>query len=277
MTNDIAVATGLLYEQQVVGRMKVPSNATSVTRVLDLLQLFAGSDRPWGVTELARALGVHKSVVSRLCQVLRERGFLEVDRDTGKYVLGLRILELAGRVQKSIAVRNAALPVMMQLTARTGEASFLNVLREDACVCVEKVESPQAVRVTYEVGRHAPLTAGAPAKLLLAYAGDSFVDRVLRQGLPRFTPNTVTDVGVFKKQLEEIRKQGWAFSVGELTPDVAALAAPVWDRSGSVAAALGIAGPAYRFTPEVLPRWRDEVLSAAEEVSEALRGGAGGA
>ncbi|MEW6546565.1 MAG: IclR family transcriptional regulator [Bacillota bacterium] len=244
----------------------------SVTRVLELLQLVGSADRPRGVTELARGLGVHKSVVSRLCQALKQRGFLEVDPDTGKYVLGLKILELAGRVRESITVRNVALPVMTDLTARTGEASFLNVLRENACVCVEKVESPQVVRVTYEVGRHAPLTAGAPAKLLLAYAGDAFVERVLREGLPRFTPHTVTDPEVFKKQLEGIKEQGWAFSVGELTPDVAALAAPVWDRPGRVCAALCIAGPAYRFTPEVLPGWRSEVVAAARRVSDVLCG-----
>lgn len=249
----------------------------TVSRALEVLRLVGSADRPLRVTELAAAVGVHKSAVSRLCRVLREHGFLENDADTSGYVLGFRILELAGKVQERLKVRNAAIPIMTELTARTGEASFLNVLRGHACVCVEKVESPHPVRVTYEVGRHAPLTAGAPAKLLLAYAGEVLIEKVLAQGLPRYTPHTVTDPELFRKQLRQIREQGWAFSVAELTPDVAALAAPVWDGAGVVCAALCVSGPAYRFTPEVLPRWREEVVDAARRVSKALtaRGGEG--
>lgn len=253
--------------------MEEEGKLKTVDKALALLLLFSHAQPEWGVTELSRALQLHKSIVSRLLATLERRGFVARDDQSRRYRLGLRLLELGNVVSSQLEVRRICLPVMKELTSLTQEASFLNILADYESVCIEKVESPQNVRIVYQVGWHTMLHAGAPAKLFLASLPDEEVDRIIREvGLPRFTETTITDPVELKKEIENIRTHGYSYSYGELTPGVATLSAPIQDYTGCVAAVLSIAGPLERFRDERLPELTRALLAAAGKASGLLAG-----
>ena len=123
------------------------------------------------------------------------------------------------------------------------------------------------------MGRITPWHAGAAGKLHLAFLPKEKIQKILSQGLPRYTERTITDPALLLQELEQIRKQGYAFTIGELDPGVAAITAPIFDARQNVVAAISIGGPASRFTDERLPTLIREVRWAAQEISLRLLGG----
>jgi DNA-binding IclR family transcriptional regulator len=180
------------------------------------------------------------------------------------------VVELANAVLAGIDLRQVAHPFLIRLVSETGESAFLTVVSGDESVCIDRVESAQPVRVTLSIGGRYPLYAGASNKVLLAYLSPGVIDRIVAGGLEPITPRTITDPAAFKADLALIRQQGWAYSVGELTPEVAAIAVPLWDGNGRVVAALSIAGLASRFTEDRLPMLLGKVRQAAQEISTQL-------
>ncbi len=198
------------------------------------------------------------------------RGLLSQDPGTARYRLGVTALRLGNAFLKSLDVREAALPVMQDLARRTGETVNLNIARDGYRVCIEKVDSVQAVRHFVELGRPEPLYAGASGKVLLAFLEPAEVEAVIRRGLRRLTPRTVTDPDRLRAELAEIRRRGYAASVGERVDGASAVSAPVRNGQGQVVAGLTVSGPTYRFTPARVRAFTALVLQGAAAVSAAL-------
>jgi len=119
----------------------------------------------------------------------------------------------------------------------------------DQIVCLERVESPSPLRISYEPGHVLPLHAGASAMVLLAWCEPAELRSLLAgRRLPRFTAATVTDPRRIRQRLEQIRSLGYAESVGEVDEGVVGLAAPVFGPEGTVVAGLSVVGPAARLT-----------------------------
>ncbi len=232
-------------------------------------------ERPeWGVGELADVSGLDRPAVSRILAALRRHGFLVQDPTTRRYRLGLALVKLGRVALGCFDLRRVALPLMRELARSTGESVFLTIVTGVEALCLEKVEGPQPVRVSFEVGRHMALHAGASAKLLLAYLPPEQVEQVVAsRGLPRFTDRTPTHPDRLLGELEAIRAQGYAFSDGELDEGVAAAAVPVIDGHGDVVASLSIAGPSERVRRQPLTRLLAELDRAARQISEGLRAG----
>ncbi|MDR5694144.1 MAG: IclR family transcriptional regulator [Armatimonadota bacterium] len=239
-------------------------------RLLDFMRMNGGPGL--GVSELSRALGLSKAVVFRLLRTLEQYGYVVQEADR-RYRLGTKPLELASVVLRQFEVRQVAWPMMLALAERTGESVVLTVPGPDGVICVDTVDSPQQLRVSFRVGRITPWHAGAAGKLHLAFLPKEKIQKILSQGLPRYTERTITDPALLLQELEQIRKQGYAFTIGELDPGVAAITAPIFDARQNVVAAISIGGPASRFTDERLPTLIREVRWAAQEISLRLLGG----
>ena len=251
----------------------VKNSATSlktVNRALDVLLLFSEEHPEWSVAELSQALGLHRSIVYRILCTFEQRGIVTRSNTGGHYRLGLKLVELANVVLASMDLRQVAHPVMERLVRETGESAFLTVVSEDESVCIHRIESSQRVRVTLTIGGRYPLYAGASNKLLLAYLPTKKTDEIIARGLKQLTPDTITGPDRLREDLAKIRRQGWAFSVGELTPGVAAVATPLRDSNGEVVAALSIGGLASRFSENRLQTLIEIICQAAEEVSHQL-------
>jgi len=252
-----------------------PNRLQTVDRALQLLGRFTPERPVWGTSELARELGVAKSMVTRLLETLQAHGFVEQNRETRRYTLGLSLIRLGLVAQRTAGdLHRVAVPVMEQLTRDSGETSLLCVAREIHSVCIEQVLAPhQGLHLSIERGSISPLYAGASNKTLLAFLPAERIEQVIAAGLSTFTPDTVTDPDRLREQLAEIRRAGWFASSGEFTLDVAAVAAPIFDSRGRVIGALSLGGAATRYTPAYVAALVEKVRKAAEGLTRRLAGG----
>lgn len=244
-------------------------------RALRLLEMFTPERPAWQVAELSHATGLSRPTVYRILRVLESFGYVAQDRATKRFRLGSGALALGRRALESIELRQVAYPVMRGLQEATGETVLLTVPSEDRTesVCVDRLESPQRLRLILEVGRRVPLHAGASSKILLAFLPPEQVQRVVAlRGLPRLNKNTITDPDALARELEDIRRRGYALSFEETNEGAAGVAAPIFDAAGELAGGLGIAGPLIRFGEEAVAHLIPVVCAHADEVTRALGG-----
>jgi IclR family KDG regulon transcriptional repressor len=242
----------------------------TIDRALQVLLQFSKEHPEWSTSELAQVLGLHRSIVYRMLKTLERRGFVTKTDRHGYFTLGLKLVELGNIVLSTMDLRQITDPIMIRLVKETGESVMLSVVSGDECVCIAKVDSPRPIRAMLSIGDRSPLHAGATGKSLLAHLGAERIDELIARGLKRATPHTITDPSQLKEDLETIRRQGWAFSASELTPDVAAIAVPLRDSNGAVVASLSTAGLALRFNSDRLPKLINATCRAGEDISAQL-------
>jgi IclR family acetate operon transcriptional repressor len=205
------------------------------------------------VSDLARHLGVAKSTAHRLLATLTDQGLLEQDPQTGRYRLGLAIFDLAAAAQ-STDLHEAVSSPMTELRNRTGETVQVAVLDGRDVVYVERLDSPNTLRLFLEVGRRNSAHATGCGKALLAFIRPEALDRLLAGWrLTAKTEHTITDVATLRTELAEIRRRGYAVNRRESEPGVISVAAPIRDATGKTIAAISVAGPAERLEPHEFP------------------------
>jgi IclR family transcriptional regulator, KDG regulon repressor len=236
---------------------------TSVSNALRVLKSFSSSHHEWGVSDLARALGLGKSTVHRLLSTMVEERVLEQHPITGRYRLGLAIIELAGAVPKQMELHEALLSPMSELRAGSGETVQAAVLDGRHVVYIERLDSPHTLRMFLEIGRRNHAHCTATGKVLLAHLADRELDRLLKDwDLPAETAQTVTDRRVLRVMLRKVRAQGYAENRGESEVGTLSIAAPVRTIDGKVVAALSLAGPAERIDPH-----REGLIRATQQAA----------
>jgi DNA-binding IclR family transcriptional regulator len=195
-----------------------------------------------GTNEIARRLGTTASTISRQLGTLVEAELVERAPDTGRYRLGIRLVELGSRVLARLDVRTVARPHLESLVAESGETATLSVPGEPDAVTVDFVPAPHYVRGVTTLGRPSVAHATAAGKVMLAFTG-----RVPEQPLRVYTPRTITDPAALARELDRIRRQGHADAYEERELDLNAIAAPVFGADGSLAGIIALQGPVSRF------------------------------
>ncbi|HZS34109.1 MAG TPA: IclR family transcriptional regulator [Methylomirabilota bacterium] len=244
----------------------------SVSRALDILEAFTSTEGELGVTELSRRLKLHKNNVFRLLATLETRGYVEQDRESGNYRLGLKTFEVASVFTHHLGVVRQARPVLEQLAQATGEAAYLGVLDGANVVCIDMVETTQPVRAVSHLGRRLPAHAAALGKAQLAFRSREEREEWWKQAPPAaLTGRTLTEPAALVEELGRVAERDLAVEDEELEPGVRALAAPVRDYAKRVVGAISIRGPAFRLPPERLePELAARVRAAARDVSKRL-------
>ncbi|MDH4307109.1 MAG: IclR family transcriptional regulator [Acidimicrobiia bacterium] len=236
---------------------------SSVTNAARLLKQFSAREREFGVSELARRLGLGKSTVHRLLVTLAEQHLVEQDEVSGKYRLGLAIYDLGAAVATGLDLHEAVMPSMEQLRAATGETVQVAVLDGREVVYIERLDSPNTLRLFLEVGRRNWAHCTGTGKLLMAYLSSYELDRVLEGWeLEAVTPHTITDESKLRKELAKVRSQGFAQNLGESEVGVLSVSGPIRDITGRVRAALSVAGPQQRMEPLL-----DKITLAVQEMA----------
>jgi DNA-binding IclR family transcriptional regulator len=243
----------------------------SVDKAILVLNCFSPENEILGVGEISRITGYTKSTVSRLLSTLESHGCVERIGGPGRYRLGYR-LYLWGLISSGHNnLATIAKPVMEQLRDKCGEEVALYIVEGEKRVCVERVASVHEIAKVAPVGTYYPLHAGASGRVLLAYLPDEKRKKFFHgKRLDRLTPLTITDRKALEKDLESIRKKGYAISRGEREPDAFSVTAPVWDASSRAVASLSISGPNFRLTDQKLEKYIIWVLAASEEISRKL-------
>lgn len=243
------------------------SLSTTLIKGLTVMEALARKAEPCGVTQLARDVGMMKSNVHRTLQTLIATGYVR-QVPTGDYQCTLKLFELASAIMAGIDVRQAAEPLMQRLAEQTSESIHLSTLDGLEVIYLHKIESLHPVRAYSRIGGRAPAFNVASGKALLAFAGDDVLS-TLPAALPRSTSLSVATRDDLMAELAAIRACGFAVNDGEWRERVCGLAAPIFDGSGAVVAAIGISGPADRMQPDI-ERYADGVIATARAISAAI-------
>lgn len=244
-------------------------SSSTADKVLDVLLLFDESRPELTVDEIGALIDAPRSTTYRYVRTLRDKGFLERTA-TGVFRLGPRLLQLGRTARSNLDIGDIARPVMVEIAQQTKETVLLTRLFDRNAVCIERVEGPQTIRISFERGRVQPLHAGASSKILLAFIDESEWDEHLALPLERFTDQTVTDVDMLKEQLRQIRRQGYCVSESEVDVGARAVAVPILDSRDQLVAGLSTAGPVFRMDDATVAQHLGLLRSAAAAIHNAL-------
>ncbi|MGE5483558.1 MAG: IclR family transcriptional regulator [Ignavibacteriales bacterium] len=245
--------------------MEDSCGARAVDRALRLLKCFSFEQREMSLADLRKAVGLPKTTVLRLITSLENEGFLVRDRLTQKYRLGIILFQLGNIVFSNLDLRRIALPVMEELSRKTGETINLNICHGNSRLCIEKIEGSHDLRQFVEVGKSLPLYKGASGKTLLAHLPDKEKERVLAEA-GDLNKSVLEVLG----ELETIKKNGCGISRDERVTGAAAVSAPIFNHQGKVVAAITISGATVRFTDDRVEYFVRLITDAARVISSSL-------
>ncbi|MCC8189068.1 MAG: IclR family transcriptional regulator [Planctomycetes bacterium] len=238
----------------------------SVDNALRIIELFDGSVKELGLTDISRSLNLGKSTVHRLLTTMEGRGFIEQNPDNGRYRLGIRPVHIGAGKLGSLNVIDECHPVLERLSAVTGETSHLSFYANGLATFVDTVNGANPTIISSLIGFNKPAHASASGKLFLAHTPDSLEEIVRFLDLPPQTPFTITSRHDLIADLDKIRRQGYAEDQQEGNEGLVGFAAPVWGPNRKLVAAISVSGPTSRMNArkEMLCR---EVMAAAQRAS----------
>lgn len=228
-----------------------PNNTRSVERAINILECFSEGSPDLRVTDIAKMVGLSKATVYRILRTLDARGYVEQNRESERYRLGVQTLRLSKVFLSGLDFRRVALPYMKIVRDRLNESVNLFVSNGTSRVVVERLESNEPFQRILKIGDELPLTKGAAGKIFLAFGEASAPD-------------------VDETELETIRQQGYAVSHGERQQGASSVAVPVFNHAAKVIAVLAVAGPTMRFREPALSQYVSVVMENGKAVSRAL-------
>jgi IclR family acetate operon transcriptional repressor len=245
-------------------------NITSLQRGLHLLHLFGESPRGLTAKEVASLSRLPVSTVHRFLINLVRAGFLNCGGD-GVYHLGIACFAIGQAALSQLDIRRLSLPYLQELNRQTRETIHLTVRHGLSAVYVEKLDSPEQLRIYSRIGAGVPLYCTAVGKVMLAHMPKEEQEKVLRQlELKRLTPNTVGSLQELQTELYRVRKNGYACDMEEHELHIRCVAAPIWDHTGGVSASLSVTAPMVRMPVSRLRQLAPIVQEAGLRVSGQL-------
>jgi IclR family acetate operon transcriptional repressor len=251
-------------------------NITALQRGLRLLSHFSDVNSSFSASRLAALSGLPSSTLHRFLMNLQSAGFLTCD-DSGNYHLGIACVSLGQAALGQLDVRRVSIPYLQELNRRTRETVHLTVRFGLTAVYVEKLESPEPLRIHSRIGATVPLYCTAVGKILLAYLAEQEQLELLDQiEFKRFTENTIGSAQELQAQLRRVRRNGYACDLEEHESHIRCIAAPVWDHRGAVNASLSITCPSVRMPltrlKELAPLMQTAGLGISRELGYAGSG-----
>jgi DNA-binding IclR family transcriptional regulator len=242
------------------------SSIQVIDRSASLLDAISQYENPVSLKILSADTGLHPSTAFRILGALMEAGFVEKD-SAGHYLLGRKLVRLAGKVRRGIDLREQALDVMEALRDAIGETVNLTVREGDEVIYIERVTSNRMMRVEQVIGSRAPLHVTAVGKLMLAELGDHFIHAYSgRSGLKAYTSHTIHTEQDLLNVVHQVHAQGFAYDNEEAEDGVGCIGVLLYDGSHSVVAGLSISAPIERRKDE----WVKLVVDAGRKISERL-------
>jgi len=243
----------------------------SVANALELLNLLAEAEEPSSLSSINEEVDLHKSSIHRLLQTMVEYGFVEQDLVTKEYEIGLRFFEIASSVNLGVNLRQKALPALKELRKEVNETIHLGITHNHEVVYIDKMEPDRALRMYSAVGKRAPIHATGLGKAVLAHFSDEEIEQYVEQkGLKNYTDSTITNLSDLKKELEEIRNNGYAIDNKEHEEEIVCVAAPIFENKEGVIAALSVAAPASRKSVKDMEHLAPLVVDHANSISSSL-------
>jgi DNA-binding IclR family transcriptional regulator len=251
-------------------RSKRNYDITALQRGLQILHLFSSSSRGLTAKQVATASKLPVSTVHRFLANLVSSGFLNRDAE-GTHCLGIACFSIGQAAAVQLDIRRLSLPYLRELNQQTRETVHLTVRHGLSAVYVEKLDSPEPLRIYSRIGASVPLHCTAVGKVLLAYLPPDEQQRILPQlELKRLTENSVGNMQELKTELLRVRRNGHALDLEEHELHIRCVAAPIWDHTGSVQSSLSITAPAFRMPVSRLRQLAPQIQAAGLKISAEL-------
>lgn len=244
----------------------------STEKLLLLMETMSMLNEPVRLHDLSGMVGMNASTVLRFLAPLQRRGYVAQDAENNRYYMTFKLCGVAHNIRSRLNVRNIAMPFMRNMAQIFKESTNLSVEDDMAVMYIEVVGGPSKTLMTMQrIGHIAPMHCTGVGKLfLLEYDAQRLDQFIAVKGLPRFTPNTITDKESLLLELDGIRNRGYAFDNEECEEGARCIAAPIRDFTGAVAACVSVSGPATRMTDEHIYANLPFLLEATEQISYRL-------
>lgn len=242
----------------------------AVTLALHILERLAEEGRPMGVTALAAALGTTKSRIFRHLQTLMQHGYILQSGDTERYQIGFRIVSLARAAAENQDIVTASYRALRELRDALGHSAVVSQVEPDGVRILLTIPGKSPIEIGVRPGSLLQFHASAQGKIALSFGNETLRASVLGSRLERLTDKTITTAAALRAEIEKVRNQGWAVAPNEALIGVNALAAPVFDASGSLAGSIAVVD-SVQYIPETpAPQQIARLLEAAKSASAAL-------
>src|SRR3989441_1784577 len=240
----------------------------SLGRAFAILEEVARHREGIGLADLSKQVDLHNSTTFHLAKTMVSLGYLRQEKDSKRYRVGRPLFALAASALDEIEMVNLATPVLEDLSRETGESGHFAVRMGDAVVVIARTSGPGAFQLTDRVGVVQPAHCTALGKIMLASLRPDQLKRFLeRAALKPSTKKSITDPAVLLRDIAEVRRSAIALDDGELNAEARCVAVPVYNFTGEVIGALGISGPIWRMTEQMLQSRAKLVQSAAGRLS----------
>ena len=244
------------------------SGVQSLGRAFAILEEVARHREGIGLAELSKLVGLHNSTTFHLAKTMVSLGYMRQERDSKRYRVGRPLFALAASALDEIEMVNLATPVLEDLSRETGESGHFAVRMGDSVVVIARTSGPGAFQLTDRVGVVRPAHCTALGKIILASLRPDQLKRFLeRVELKPSTAKSITEASVLLREIAEVRRSAIAIDDGEFNAEVRCIAVPVYNFTGDVIGALGISGPIWRMSDQVLKSRAKLVQAAARRLS----------
>jgi IclR family transcriptional regulator, KDG regulon repressor len=224
-----------------------PGKHNAIEKALEILLKFQDDKASWGTRELSGELGFSPATVQRILSVLKSYGFVRQDTRTRQYVAGNIFYRFLEHLNNTNNLTGTGRQFMETVARKTCETVYLNIIQGHLRICIDTIESNRALKAGMPIGNQSPLFAGASAKCLLAFSSDAFQKKYFAAVTPApVTEATIVDPDALAAELAKIKTRGYAVSLGERTPGIGSVSAPVFDYNGRILASLSLAVPEIR-------------------------------
>jgi DNA-binding IclR family transcriptional regulator len=245
------------------GKYKVQA----LDRAFAVLDLLADSTEPLGLAQVAAGLTLHKSTAHRFLMVLERHRMVE-RTSSGKFRLGLRLFDYGNRAIQQYDLRERSQPHLQRLVAETEETAHLCILEQAHIIYLDKQEPARSVRMTSRIGMSNPVHCTAVGKAILALSAPARVEEILvKAKFERFTPKTLYTRELLGKDLERIRRRGYAVDDEEREAGVRCVAVAILDSRAHPVGAVSVSGPSFRMTAQKVPVIAQRLLQCVRSIA----------
>lgn len=234
-------------------------------RVLNILETLASNPDGFTLTEIASSIESPKSTISPIIYTMTERGFLHLNKATGKYKIGISAFSVGSSYVSDMNALQFIQRQMEYVVRETGEICQLGIKDNNMVLYIAKVDSKEAIRLVSSVGKRLPLYCTALGKALIYQMDIDDIKKLYPNGLKAFTKNTITSFEALEKNLHEIQKTDIAFEHAEVTDHIHCLATPLV-QNDKIVASVSVSVPIFRINKEK----ENLIISVLKEVRSTI-------
>lgn len=251
-------------------REPVGDGLQAVALSLQVLEYLAEHPQGGGVTALAQMFGTSKSRMHRHLRTLVEHGYVTQPSGSDRYAIGVRLIRLGRLVGETISLARECAPVMLELRERLGQTVVVSQVEAKGVRAVATMLGSSSIEIGVRHGSLLSFHATAQGKVALAYSSPKLQKEVLRSRLEMFTNHTITSPAALQDEFARIREQGWGSSPNESMLGLNALAAPIFDVTGTLVGCIALVDSIQFISEPPSDDQIAEVTAAARKISAAL-------